>query len=92
MNAPDPRLRGASPAEELRKNGSEGLQTLLAGLALAAPSRPDGPIDMPPLEDLRIALARGMGEETAGRIARIAGAAPTKLDDAQMDAELASVK
>ncbi len=90
LNAPDPRLHGASPARALRQDGREGLDALLAGLAVVAPVRPDGPIDMPSLEDLRIALARGVGDETVGRIERIAGAVPIRLSDAQLDVELAS--
>jgi hypothetical protein len=91
VNAPDPRLRGASPAQALRRDGREGLEELLAGLALVAPPRPEGPVDLPSLEDLRTALVHGIGTEAARRIERIASAGPVELSDARLDAELASV-
>ena len=64
---------------------------LLAGLAVVAPPRPAGPVELPSLEDLRTALARGMSAEDVQRIERIAAAEPIVLSDAELDAELASV-
>ncbi len=91
VSAPDPRLRGASPAQALRRNGREALQDLLAGLALVAPPRPDGPVDLPSLDDLRTALAHGIGTEAARRIERIASTDRVELSNDELDAELASV-
>jgi hypothetical protein len=91
VNAPDPRLGGCSPAQALRRYGRDGLGVLLAGLAVVAPPRPAGPVELPSLEDLRTALARGMSAEDVQRIERIAAAEPIVLSDAELDAELASV-
>jgi hypothetical protein len=91
VSAPDPRLRGVSPAQALRRDGREGLAELLVGLALVAPPRPEGPVDLPSLEDLRTALAHGIGTEAARRIEQIASADPVELSDTRVDAELASV-
>ncbi len=91
VSAPDPRLRGASPAQALRRNGREALEELLAGLALVAPPRPEGPVDLPSLDDLRIALAHGIGTDAARRIERIASTDQAELSNHQLDAELASV-
>ena len=91
VNAPDPRLGGCSPAQALRRYGRDGLGVLLAGLAVVAPPRPGGPVELPSLEDIRTAFARGIGVEAARRIERIAAVQPIVLSDAQLDAELASV-
>ncbi|HSZ69177.1 MAG TPA: hypothetical protein VK756_02335 [Solirubrobacteraceae bacterium] len=91
VSAPDPRLRGASPAQALRRNGREGLEELLAGLALVAPPRPEWPVDLPSLDDLRTALAHGIGTKAARRIERIASTDPVELSDTRLDAELALV-
>lgn len=91
VNAPDPRLGGCSPAQALRRYGRDGLGVLLAGLAVVAPPRQGGLVELPSLEDLRTAFARGIGVEAARRIERIAAVQPIVLSDAQLDAELASV-
>jgi hypothetical protein len=91
MLAPDPRLHGASPAQALRRHGRGALQPLMAGLAVIAPPRPDGPVELPSLEELKAALTSGVGAEALKRIERIAAAEPIVLTDAELDAELASV-
>jgi hypothetical protein len=86
--APSPSLRGHSPARVLNRHGREGLQVLLAELAIIAPSSPTGPVEMPSVEELRASLATGLDPETLERIERIAAAEPIELNDAQLDAQL----
>jgi len=86
--APSPSLRGHSPAQVLNRHGREGLQVLLAELAIIAPSSPTGPVEMPSVEELRASLATGLDPETLERIERIAAAEPIELDDAQLDTQL----
>jgi hypothetical protein len=86
--APSPSLRGHSPAQVLNRHGREGLQVLLAELAIIAPASPTGPVEMPSVEELRASLATGLDPETLERIERIAAAEPIELDDAQLDAQL----
>jgi DNA-binding transcriptional regulator YiaG len=89
--APDPRLHGASPSEALRRYGRDGLEVLLADLAVVAPPRPTGPVELTSLEALRAALAAGIGAEAAARVQRIASAEPIVLTDEELDAELDAV-
>ena len=91
VTAPDPRLRGASPAKALRRYGRPGLDVLVSGLALIAPSRPTGPVELPPLDELRAALMTGIGPEAVERIEQMAAVEPIVLTDAEIGAELAAV-
>jgi hypothetical protein len=86
--APTPALRGHSPAQMLSRHGREGLQILLAELAILAPPRPAGPVEMPSVEQLRESLATGVGAAALKRIEKIAAAEPIELSDAQLDAQL----
>lgn len=86
--APSPALRGHSPAQVLARHEQDGLQVLLAELATVAPPRPTGPIEMPSLEQLREALAGGVGAAALKRIEKIAAVEPIELSDAQLDAQL----
>jgi hypothetical protein len=86
--APSPALRGHSPTQVLARHEQDGLQVLLAELATVAPPRPTGPIEMPSLEQLREALAGGVGAAALKRIEKIAAVEPIELSDAQLDAQL----
>lgn len=86
--APSPSLRGHSPAQVLSHHGREGLQILLAELTTIAPPRPAGPVEMPSVEELRAALAAGLGSEALERIERIAALDPIELSDSQLDKQL----
>jgi hypothetical protein len=91
LESPSPRLRGVSPVEVLRSHGHNGLDLLLADLAVTTPPRPTSPIDIPSLEDLRTALEMGIGTETVQRISHAADADAIVLSDAELDAELDAV-
>jgi hypothetical protein len=91
LTAPDPRLRGASPAKALRRYGRPGLDVLISGLALIAPPRPSGPVDLPPLKELRAALMTGIGPEAVERIEQMAATESIAYTDDELDAELAAV-
>jgi len=91
VTAPDPRLHGGSPAQALRRYGPPGLRVLISELAVIAPLRPSGPVDIPPLEELRAALTTGIGPAAVQRIEQMAAAEPSVAGDAKLDAELASV-
>ena len=86
--APSPALRGHSPAQMLSRHGRDGLQILLAELATVAPPRPTGPVEMPSVEQLREALAGGVGAAALKRIEKIAAVEPIELSDAELDAQV----
>ena len=86
--APSPALHGHSPAQMLASHRRDGLQVLLAELATVAPPRPTRPVEMPSVEQLREALAGGIGAAALKRIEKIAAAEPIELSDAELDAQL----
>lgn len=89
--APQPRLRGFTPADVILKYGRSGLDFLVDELAVLASARATGPLDMPSLDDLRQSLADALGEEALERLERMNAARRRDVTDEEIDAELVAV-